>query len=179
MGVEIIMWKFGAMRIIGGYVVCNQIATRIFRRVRYYDAMLWSKRCGKRSWTERLTVDLSQQSRKQLLRLTLTNTRACCKETLRATFCTSSNSLLQVFLTEQTCGSPSDDLCHFSCNGPSPTSPLSWVNLCLSSEVCSLQFTLLELPDVTLWKRMTSLGFEPRTFPIRGDALTTELSGLV
>jgi hypothetical protein len=25
---------------------------------------------------------------------------------------------------------------------------------------------------------MTSLGFEPRTFPIRGDALTTELSGL-
>ena len=38
---------------------------------------------------------------------------------------------------------------------------------------------LLELPDVTLWKRMTSLGFEPRTFPIRGDALTTELSGLV
>ena len=35
--------------------------------------------------------------------------------------------------------------------------------------------------DITEWcygKELTSLGFEPRTFPIWGDALTTELSGL-
>jgi len=31
-----------------------------------------------------------------------------------------------------------------------------------NSEMRDIGFALLELPDVTLWKGMTNLGFEPR-----------------
>jgi len=67
MGVEIIMSIVGAMRMIGGCCVvkCDGIATKFRRCVRNDNTVRLSKRRGKRGEIEILTVDLSQQPKKQ------------------------------------------------------------------------------------------------------------------
>ena len=60
------------------------------------------------------------------------------------------------------------------------SSVISYINFIekTDSSIPAFILKLLELPAATLWKRMTSLGFEPRTFPLSGVGANLVCLGL-